>query len=204
MTNQARHDAVVFGSVLSDPNDKPVADAEVLVSPGHSTRTNATGEFRIAGIAPGQYTVLVRHLGHTAISLPLTLAPGDTVARDFVLALGVAMLDTTRVSGRVMLRSGISLGKMAGFYDRRKQHIGNSVDSTVLENEKSQPLSEIFRSHFPIQVINMMGGAAAMASPRGMVVGALKGVEFFAGPGETPAQYSGTGASCGTLLLWTK
>lgn len=34
--------------------------------------------------------------------------------------------------------------------------------------------------------------------------GALKGVEFFAGPGETPAQYSGTGASCGTLLLWTK
>lgn len=111
MTNQARHDAVVFGSVLSG--------SERQASGGCS---------------------------------------GDSIARDFVLALGVAMLDTTRVSGRVMLRSGITLGKMAGFYGRRKHHIGNSVDSTVLENEKSQPLSEIFRSHFPIQVINMMEG----------------------------------------------
>lgn len=102
----------------------------------------------------------------------------------------------------------------------------------------------------------MMGGAGAVASPRGMDIGAfnpkaqqsgdnadrvrgaktacyaqvyldgvqvytpapdvklfdlntlqpdlLKGVEFFPGPAETPAQYGGTGASCGTLLLWTK
>ncbi len=29
-------------------------------------------------------------------------------------------------------------------------------------------------------------------------------VEFVPGPAETPAEYGGTGASCGTLVLWTK
>jgi hypothetical protein len=32
----------------------------------------------------------------------------------------------------------------------------------------------------------------------------LRGAEFYAGPSTTPAEYSGLGANCGTLLLWTK
>lgn len=32
----------------------------------------------------------------------------------------------------------------------------------------------------------------------------IQAVEFFAGPSETPPEYGGTGASCGTLLIWTK
>lgn len=32
----------------------------------------------------------------------------------------------------------------------------------------------------------------------------LEAVEFYAGPSTTPARYAGTGAICGTLVLWTR
>ncbi|MEO6866367.1 MAG: carboxypeptidase-like regulatory domain-containing protein, partial [Gemmatimonadaceae bacterium] len=32
----------------------------------------------------------------------------------------------------------------------------------------------------------------------------LKAVEYFPGAAETPPEYGGTGASCGTLLIWTR
>lgn len=32
----------------------------------------------------------------------------------------------------------------------------------------------------------------------------LQAAEFFSGPATTPSEYGGTGASCGTLLLWTR
>lgn len=35
-------------------------------------------------------------------------------------------------------------------------------------------------------------------------VGALQAIEFYSGPSSTPAQFGGSGAACGTLLIWTR
>lgn len=247
--------AILYGSVLSDPNDDPVPNAEIVVTSERSARTDTAGRFRITGISPGKYTVVVRHLGHTAISFPIEFAAGDTLARDFVLVHGVAVLDTTHVLATRRALSAVTLGKMAGFYERQKSHIGHSLDSTVLKDVRG-PLSDVLRGRFPARIVSMTGGAAAIASSRGAGEGALdprgqpsgdvsdkargavpacyaqvyvdglrvytpgldtklfdlntipadalKGIEFFSGAAQTPVQYSGTGASCGTLLLWTK
>ena len=32
----------------------------------------------------------------------------------------------------------------------------------------------------------------------------LEGIEIYAGPAETPGELGGTGAGCGTLVLWTR
>ena len=34
--------------------------------------------------------------------------------------------------------------------------------------------------------------------------GSLQAIEFYSGPSSTPAQFGGSGAACGTLLLWTR
>ncbi len=34
--------------------------------------------------------------------------------------------------------------------------------------------------------------------------GGLEAVEFYPGPATTPPEFSGDGAVCGTLLLWTR
>ncbi|MGI9089770.1 MAG: carboxypeptidase regulatory-like domain-containing protein [Gemmatimonadaceae bacterium] len=246
--------AVLYGSVLSDPHDTPVSGAEIVVMPGLGARTDAKGDFIIAGIAPGSYNVVVRHLGHTAINNTLAFASGDSLGRDFVLVPEATRLDTVNVAGWVPLRSPGFLGIMTGYADRRIQRIGVAVDSAMLTDESYRRLGDIIRTHLPVHVMDM-NGSASVASSRGMVSSlnrqgrpsgdaadqrrgakgacytqvyidgvrvyapapdvplfdinsispsTLQAVEFFSGPATTPTVYGGTGASCGTLLLWTK
>lgn len=250
---QAQGTGVLYGTVLSDPGDHPVMGAQVIVTSGRTAPTEAGGAFRIAGIDPGTYQVTVRHLGHRLLNAALTFTAGDSVGTDFVLVPEVPVLDTAHVVASAAA-AFLTAGKMAGFFHRRQRHVGNAIDSVVLDRERSRPLAEILQSHFQIHVIRMIGGAGAIASPRGTTSvdpahmpspdagdklrGAsaacyaqvyldgirvytpgpnkqlfdvnsvqpseLTAAEFFSGPAQTPSEYGGTGASCGTLLLWTK
>lgn len=246
-----RRYAMLHGFVLADPADKPVPGADVFIAPDHSARTNDAGEFRIVGIPPGKHVVVVRHLGSAPITVSLDLAVGDTVVREFDLAPALPALDTVSVRAQRLL-SAVTLGKMAGYVNRRAQHIGRAIDSTTLQRENYRDLGDILRAHLPIHLLVTEGGSY-VASTRGMVSGSefqpsgdstdkqrgatpacyaqvwvngmrlyspakdaplfdvnsipvtgLQAVEFFPGPAETPPEYGGTGASCGTLLIWTR
>src|SRR5437764_10276771 len=49
---------------VTDPDGAPVPSATVLISELHRVATSATdGAFRLADIPPGEYTVIVRHVG---------------------------------------------------------------------------------------------------------------------------------------------
>jgi hypothetical protein len=243
--------AILYGSVLTDPGDRPVAGAEVRVGPTLSARTDSAGDFTIVGIPAGVHQVLVRHVGHQPIATVFVFAPGDSLGRDFVLSLEIPTLDTVRVARKSPYPNPIERGKMGGFDERSKTGIGHFLDTLVLQKEHSRPLSDILNSHMAATIIEM-NNTAAIASSRGALSlreqpsgdgsdrsrGArracysqvfidglrvyqpelekplfninsvspdmLQGAEFYSGPGSKPSQYSGEGASCGTLLLWTK
>jgi hypothetical protein len=248
-----RRNAVLYGSVLSDPNNRPVVNAEVMIAQDHGARTDTAGQFRIMDVPPGRYDVAVRHLGNEPMIVSVTLAAGDSLARDFVLAAAPPAVDTVSVRAQT-LRSPIGLGKMAGFESRRQQGIGRFVDTTTLGKESYRSLGEILRAHFSIGLF-VINGSGYVAGQRGMVspldqsqqpsgdasdrargakpacyaqiyldgvrvynprkdvalfdvnsvqVTSVQAVEYFAGPAETPAVYGGTGASCGTVLIWTR
>lgn len=245
--------AVVYGSVLSDPKDAPVMNAEVVVSPEYTARSDTAGQFRIAEIPPGKYTLVVRHLGYGVITLPLVLAPGDTLARDFVLTPVVPALDIVRVTGRPPPPSVLKLGKMTDYANRRLRGFGRAVDSATLRKESYRQLGDILRDRFPVTLLPIEG-SSYIASRRGLMAidpaqqiagdrtdqkrgakpacyaqvyldgvlvyrpvkdaplfdvnsispSTLQAAEFFPGASETPREYGGTGAACGTLILWTK
>ncbi len=246
--------ATIIGSVLTDQHDMPVVGAEVSIAPGHTARTDSAGHFQIDGVAAGDYTLVVRHIGEIAITLPVRLVAGDTLARDFVLSPSVPALDTVNVRARFGLPASVGLGKMGAYARRRAQGVGRAVDSTTLLSESYRSLGDVVRAHFPIHLI-VVEGSAYVASTRGQVaaldaggqpagdaadqrrrappacysqvfvdgirvyrpmkgvalfdlnsmpITSLQAAEYFPGPAETPAEYGGPGASCGTLLLWTK
>ncbi len=75
------------------------------------------------------------------------------------------------------------------------------------------------RDHCPMQVFldgarlyappaRLLGGPAPPPLPPPNIdlfhVSQLEAIEVYAGPAETPAEFSGTGSGCGTLLLWTR
>ncbi|MCP3916195.1 MAG: sigma-70 family RNA polymerase sigma factor [bacterium] len=59
----------LFGRVVDDETDEPLADVEVGVW-GHKTRTDANGEYRLAGVVVGQRTaILATKRGYAAFNV---------------------------------------------------------------------------------------------------------------------------------------
>jgi hypothetical protein len=249
---QTPRTAVLYGSVLTDPGDRPVAGAEVLIGPNLVARTVSAGSFILREIPAGIRQVVVRHLGNKPITTIISFSPGDSVGRDFVLDLDVTGLDTIHVVEKALMPP-LGLQRMAGFDDRRKMGIGRFVDSTVFQSQQGRRVSDILRSYVSGRIIEY-GGKAAISIASGDVslrprqlpngdkmdaaAGAKRacysqvfvdgmrvyqlapdrtlfdlnslspndiiGAEFYSGPSGTPAMYGGLGASCGTLLLWTR
>ena len=244
---QSKRSAVLYGSVLTDPNDRPIVGAEVIVSPTLSARTDSAGEFSIK-VPPGAYQVMVRHVGNAPLSALMAFAPGDSLGRDFVLAVEATQLDTVHIVAPAV-SDFIRLGKMAGFEERKKDGFGTFFDAATLEKQHDRRLSEIIQSRAQVRVMQL-GSGAAIATRRGISLNGpsgdgtdrrrgakpacysavwidglrvyypasgkalfdinslspdmLQGVEFYPSSATTPTQYSGLGANCGTLLIWTK
>lgn len=185
---QATRPAVLYGSVLTDPNDRPVSGAEVIVSPTLSARTDSVGEFTIKGVPAGAYQVVVRHVGNAPLSALLAFAPGDSLGRDFVLAVDATQLDTVHIvapAGTDFIR----LGKMAGFEERKKNGFGTFFDAATIESQHERRLSEIIQSRAQVRVMQL-GSGAAIATRRGVSLNGPSGDGTDRRRGAKPACYS--------------
>src|SRR5256886_12040325 len=82
------------GRVTHRVTQQPVAGAEVLVlGTNLGGRTRQDGQYRIAGVAAGRYTVQVRLIGYATVSQPVSVAAGETAAVDFALSEAAVPLE---------------------------------------------------------------------------------------------------------------
>jgi TonB-linked SusC/RagA family outer membrane protein len=98
--------AAVRGQVTDSVGHRPLAGAEVyVVTTGAAAltrvaRTNATGQYTIAGLPAGQAMVRVRLVGYAPPrGQGLTLRDGETAVADFVLGERTTQLDEVVVTG---------------------------------------------------------------------------------------------------------
>jgi len=70
----------VAGTILDkEMNNEPMLFAHVQIkNTPISVQTNFHGNFEIAGIAPGNYTLLVSFLGYETLEIPLTIEGNKT------------------------------------------------------------------------------------------------------------------------------
>lgn len=99
----AQQDATLQGTLQGTVRDaatqRPLAGISVTVSGGRSGTTDATGSYRITGIAPGTRTVLFRWLGYAPRTDTLVLAAGERRVLDAALRANPVLLGLVRVSG---------------------------------------------------------------------------------------------------------
>jgi iron complex outermembrane recepter protein len=89
----------VTGTVVTAAN-KPVVGAFVSIdSAPPSTQTDASGSFRIDGIASGSHIVRVRRSGYIDAAYPMTVSPDQIAQLDFVLTQRIATLRGVTVIG---------------------------------------------------------------------------------------------------------
>jgi TonB-dependent receptor len=93
---------------VSDASQAVIQNARVVVNPGNLTTTSdALGDFVLAGLAPGSYTVTVTSVGFKPLTQSVSVAAGQTVPLNAVMqvASGGEQVVVSAGSGQDMIQA---------------------------------------------------------------------------------------------------
>ena len=129
------------GRVVTADTGRPLAGAEVNLSPGVRTRTNERGEWSLIKAPPGTQMLEVRAVGYSPERRAVDVTRG---APPVVVALSTlnATLDAVRVSENARLHTA----DLAAFRERRRTGAGRYLTAEDIEMRGDLFTSEIFRS----------------------------------------------------------
>jgi hypothetical protein len=108
-----------------------------------STRTDATGAFRITDIAPGEHAVIARFPGFEPLTAAVTFARGQVLEADLVMTPVIAKLDTVEVKDKL-----VDI-RLVDFEERRKLGVGRFLDTQFFEKNKDRQTAIILTGSIP-------------------------------------------------------
>jgi hypothetical protein len=214
--------AVLAGRVL-DPNDRPIADADVSLEGFVSTATDTDGHFAFVGLSSETFLVRVRRLGYVETTRVVVFSADSSqhivirlTARAPVLAR-VMILDSLDDDPRDYARrrrdgQGFFLTRReieARGPASRVEHILATVPGLVVEGG----VLKVRRGRISIHGNNCEGGVqyfldGAMLgpafTPRVLTPQMLTGVEVYKSAASTPPEYRTMQTPCGTVVIWTR
>ena len=103
------------GTIVSVASNQPLPDAQVGITDGPQTRTNARGEFTLTNAPPGTRMLEVRALGYFPIQRHVNVVTGAPPVR-IALSTFKAVLDTVRITA-----SRLPFGPDNGGFQKRRQ-----------------------------------------------------------------------------------
>lgn len=161
--------ASLGGTVMVDPTEKPLANAEILFTALKLTaRSDSAGNFVIWGVPAGRYEVAFRLLGYEAITTMLNFLPGQKLEGDFMLKPVSTTLAKVDVTGSAPSSTGSMA--MVDFEARRKRGGGRFLTQDVLEQNENRLMSDLLLTKLPGLHANALGSSGrAIASGRSTV-----------------------------------
>ena len=218
---QARSASGTIDGAVTDTSLAPLADATAWIL-GSDIRvaTGANGRFRILGLPPGEYILIVRRLGYAPSSTVARVTERDTLRASFMLERVATELSPVVVS------ANHAPTRMAEFEHRRKLGEGQFMTQTEIEKRNEPLTSDLLRTFMSVAV----GGFAVnrrmlptrtcpfqffvddIAIPTPIIDAdlpspkELAGIEVYANSATVPLQYKtfSGGGFCGVILLWTR
>ena len=132
----------------------PVPDALItIVGTNRGARTGEDGQYRLANLRAGDFTVRVTRLGYAAVSRPVTIAAGQTARLDVTLTAAAVIIDEVIVTA-----TGES---------QRRRESGNTVNTVTPTDDRlatSTTVSQLLEAKAPGVYINGSGGTTGSAS----------------------------------------
>lgn len=211
--------------VVRDSAGAPIAGVDVAIAgSGMRSRTNDSGAYRIAGLAPGPATLTARRIGYRAFSEALRLRDGDALRVDIRLSMSAALLSGIQVTAP---REPYE-ARLAGFYSRMEHHVGRFVTRERIDRANNANLSALLREIPGVQIgANSMQGRVirlrgADCPPLVFIDGfpasagefdldmiepqSVEGVEVYSGSASVPPEFSGPRDldRCGVIAIWSR
>jgi Carboxypeptidase regulatory-like domain/TonB-dependent Receptor Plug Domain len=226
LPGSAAAQATIVGRVINDSSKAPIEGAEIaLEQGGRKVHSDADGRFTVDSVPSGIGFAVIRKIGFRPVRLRTLIFGEDTLEVDVRLRPSVVELEPIEVTA-----SSVPVG-MEPFAERRLAGFGTFIDGSVLRDSEARQLSDLLRDVRGIRMTRSNGFKTVVTNSRGncpmaiwldgqriyypgspmgtldidqFTIQNLEAVEVYAGPAETPSELGGTGAGCGTLVLWSR
>lgn len=226
----AQRPARFFGVVLDASTQRPIAGAR-LSSPSVTgiTVTDSLGRFDITGIPPGIVRIYVVASEFPRANVTLAFAAGEQMER--VLELdSTSVAPPQEPAAQALPQMTVEATPLApmwlrDFERRRETGRGQYVTREEITRRNYNRLSDIVQTMRGVTMDCGGGGAACQIRmvrapmqcyPEYWIDGQLnnawgpvipvrdiEAMEVYTGPSDTPGEFAGRNAGCGTIVIWT-
>lgn len=220
-------DATVHGAIVRADNGKPLANAQVAIANGPSTRTNEKGEWTLSDVPPGTRTLEARAVGYFPMRITTNLQDDGAVPL-------MALSSTRSVLETVKVRAAYwKYADFKGFRDRQRSGMGRFFTEKDISARAALNTSDLLQSmagvlieygedgtkYFVQKTPGAIGADRCIptvylngAELRGLDASSLDtfvnpdrivGIEIYSA-GMAPAAFQAAFSGCGALVFWTR
>lgn len=136
--SQAQQDGTIVGTVTDSTNGQPLPGVNVVIAnTQQGTSTDQQGNFRIADVEPGSYTLQASFVGYATMTRDVEVEAGETTTVNFVLAPSEVALEEMVVTALGIERQERSLSystqevEGADLKQARELNVGTSLKGKV-------------------------------------------------------------------------
>lgn len=211
----------IIGRIHDARTGEALVEAQVLLD---GQRVDVTlsnqARFVLSDLDPGRHELLIRNVGYRPLRLFLELRPGQTLQRTFELEFTGEQLPDLEVEGRMSK----TLSRYADFERRLARGVGHFITRDEIRSRGYMNMGDALRTVKGVRVncgaidcLIQMTRAAPGCRPAFWVDGQLarsfavstpindvQGIEVYRGTGEIPAEFTGSTAGCGVVVIWTR
>jgi hypothetical protein len=214
--------ATLRGRVIDSELGQAVAGATVRIKPGPPPfTTDSLGRFEARDLLPGMADVTIEALGYDSATFTVRLTASDTVNGVFSLDFTGYRLAEVVVQARAEQlvpryldferRRHAGLGAYLRWDELAKKGYSSVGDALhVVRGVRIQCNQETFEcfafmARTPqCQPTWWIDGVQVHSFQESTPIRDIYGIEVYRGPGEVPAEFSGSDAACGVIVIWTK
>jgi hypothetical protein len=212
----------IRGQVVEQGTGNPVFGARItLLGTPRAATSDSAGRFAFQGLAPGLYVLQVGSIGYTKGAFQLQLGDGETLNQVFELGPRVYGLEPMTVEAQRRAAGR----RYAEFRQRAARGIGAFITKEDIERRNPINLMDMLRIIRGVRAecsgsncIVRFSGQPTSCEPKyvldnlpsesGIIESLepkdIEGVEIYRGASELPAEFGGSDAACGAIIIWTK
>jgi hypothetical protein len=214
--------AALRGRVIDSELGQAVANARVRINPGPPAfTTDSLGRFEARDLPAGVAEVAIEALGYEAAVFTVRLSAADTVDGVFPLDFTGYRLAEVVVEARAVQlapryldferRRHTGMGAYLRWEEIAKKGFASVGDALrVVRGVRMQCNQETFECFAYMartpqcQPTWWIDGVQVHSFHENTPIRDVYGIEVYRGPGEVPAEFTGSNAACGVIVIWTK